>query len=183
RSMLTCVLGRVAEHATGTRLPELIAREVWGPIGAGHDAEICVDGHRNALADVGVCCTLRDLARFGEAMRRNGEVDGIQAIPREWVADTLLPDPGQRAAFARHGARYLPEEGAFYRNQWWVAESEPSGAVYLALGIHGQLLLVHEPAEVVIAKFSSWPQGWSTLLAQDTVSACVRLAESLAPGS
>ncbi|MER6008924.1 serine hydrolase [Nonomuraea angiospora] len=180
RSVLTCVLAWVAEHAARTRLPELVSREVWQRIGAERDAEICVDGHRNALADVGVSCTLRDLARLGEAMRRNGDVNGVEAIPRTWVTDTLVPDAGQRAAFTEYGARYLPDPGAYYRNQWWVAESGPQGAIYLALGIHGQLLLVHEPAEVVVAKFSTWPQGWSTLLAQDTVSACVSLAESLA---
>ncbi|MEW1841372.1 serine hydrolase [Nonomuraea angiospora] len=182
RSALTCVLARVAEHVTGTRLPELVSREVWRRIGAEREAEICVDGHRNALADVGVSCTLRDLARFGEVMRRNGSVNGVEVVPRAWVADTLVPDADQRPAFARYGARYLPGPGAYYRNQWWVAESGPQGAIYMALGIHGQLLLVHEPAEVVVAKFSTWPQGWSTLLAEDTISACVSLAASLADG-
>src|ERR671934_240998 len=63
RSILTDVLGWVIERAAGDRLPDLISRLVWAPMGAESDAEITVDAHGNAMADGGVCCTLRDLAR------------------------------------------------------------------------------------------------------------------------
>ena len=65
RSILTDVLGWVIEQAGGGRLHELIARLVWQPMGAEFDAEITVDAHGNAMADGGVCATLRDLGRFG----------------------------------------------------------------------------------------------------------------------
>src|SRR5436853_133654 len=62
RSVLTDMLGWVMERASGIRLPELISRSVWQPMGAESDAEITVDAHGNAMADGGVCATLRDLA-------------------------------------------------------------------------------------------------------------------------
>ncbi|MFC5823591.1 serine hydrolase domain-containing protein [Nonomuraea insulae] len=182
RSTLTCVLAMLAERATGLRLPELISRHLWQGLGAEHDAEITVDRNGNALADIGICCTARDLARLGEVLRRDGlRPGGARVVPEGWVADTLTPDGDQAGAFAPHGTPYLTVPGAYYRNQWWVAAPRVAGrdGVYLALGIHGQLLFVHEAAEVVIAKFSSWPEPWIDELARASVAGCLAIAEAL----
>ena len=45
--------------------------------------------------------------------------------------------------------------GGMYRNQWWSLD--PAAGVMLALGVHGQAVLVHPPADLVIVKLSSWP--------------------------
>ena len=58
------------ERAAGARLPELMSRELWQPMGAEFDAEITVDARGNAMADGGMSCTLRDLARFGQLSGR-----------------------------------------------------------------------------------------------------------------
>jgi CubicO group peptidase (beta-lactamase class C family) len=182
RSTLTCVLGLLAERATGLRVPELISRHLWQGLGAESDADITVDRSGNALADIGVCCTARDLAQLGEVLRRGGlRQDGARVVPEGWVADTLNPDDDQAAAFTRYGSPYLDLPGAYYRNQWWVAEPRVAGGggVYFALGIHGQLLFVHEPAELVIAKFSSWPEPWIDELARGTVAGCLAIADAL----
>ncbi|MFG1689046.1 serine hydrolase domain-containing protein [Nonomuraea sp. NPDC049269] len=182
RSTLTCVLALLAERATGLRVPELISRQLWRRLGAEHDAEITVDRNGHALADIGVCCTARDLARLGEALRRDGlRSDGTRVVPEGWVADTLTPDGDQAAAFPRHGSPYLTVPGAYYRNQWWVAapRTPDGGGVYMALGIHGQLLFVHEAAGVVIAKFSSWPEPWIDDLARGSIAGCLAIADTL----
>ena len=55
RSILTDVLAWVIERAAGARLHELIAAELWQPMGAEFDAEITVDAHGNPMADGGIC--------------------------------------------------------------------------------------------------------------------------------
>ncbi|MET7332222.1 serine hydrolase [Nonomuraea sp. NPDC005650] len=180
RSTLTCVLGILAERATGLRVPELISQHLWQGLGAEYDAEITVDRNGNALADIGVCCTARDLARLGEVLRRGGlRPDGTRVVPEGWVADTLEPDAGQAAAFTRNGSPWLTLPGAYYRNQWWVAAPRDRGGAYLALGIHGQLLFVHERAELVIAKFSSWPEPWNDDLARASIQACMDISSDI----
>ena len=99
RSILTSMLGWVVERAGGARLADLIATEVWQPIGAEFDAEITVDGHGTAMADGGMCATLRDLARFGELWLRQGKLDGRRIVPEEWVADTLAGGKDSREAY------------------------------------------------------------------------------------
>jgi hypothetical protein len=63
RSILTDVLAWVIERVAGTRLHELIATELWQPMGAEFDAEITLDSRGNPMADGGICATLHDVAR------------------------------------------------------------------------------------------------------------------------
>ncbi|MBP2351992.1 CubicO group peptidase (beta-lactamase class C family) [Kribbella aluminosa] len=184
RSTLTCVLAMLAERATGRSFPDVLSTYLWSRLGAEYPAAITVDRDGNALADIGFCCTVRDLARLGEVLRRDGiRPDGERLLSAEWVADTLTAAPGQLSAFRERGTAYLPMATAYYRNQWWVARGRTPGrrdGIYFALGIHGQLLMIHEAAEVVIAKFSSWRQTWEDDLAQATIRGCIELAEQLA---
>lgn len=183
RSTLTCVLAMLAERVTGRPLPELAARCLWEPLGAEHDATITVDGSGHALADIGLSCSARDLARVGELLRLDGRrPDGDRVVPEAWVADTLTPDADQARAFVTGGRDFLPVDGAYYRNQWWVVSPrvDSRDGIYTALGIHGQLLYVDEAAEVVIAKFSSWPEPWVGEFANATLRTCRAVAADLA---
>ena len=74
----------------GDRLHELISSLVWQPMGAEHDAEITLDGHGNAMADGGMCATLRDLARFGTL---------YLSADSDWVADTARGAADGASAF------------------------------------------------------------------------------------
>ncbi len=100
RSILTDVLGWVVERAGGARLADLISRELWQPMGAEFDAEVTVDGHGNAMADGGICATLRDLARFGQLFLQWGRRGRQQIVPRAWIQDTIRGAPDGATAFA-----------------------------------------------------------------------------------
>lgn len=181
RSTLTCVLALLLERASGKQFPELLT-ELWQALGAETHAEITVDGAGFALADIGLSCTARDLARLGEVLRRGGlDPAGQRVLSAAWVADTLTPDRDSQQAFAMHGRPYLPTEDAYYRNQWWVAKPRRNGrdGEYFALGIHGQLLYIDEAAELVVVKFSTWPEPWDDQFVQETYDLCHRLRDSL----
>ena len=177
RSILTDVLGWVAERAGGARLADLIANELWRPMGAEFDAEVTVDAHGNAMADGGICCTLRDLARFGLLMARRGRRGRDRIVPEAWIDDTLTPDPDSVEAFGSDpDARDLPP-GAYYRNQWWVASA--SRPTYYGSGINGQFVLVDGPTDVVVAKLSTWPEAFSNDYFVPMFTACMDLARQL----
>jgi CubicO group peptidase (beta-lactamase class C family) len=180
RSVLTDVLAWVMERAADARLAELMSTELWRPLGAEFDAEITVDAHGNAMADGGVCCTLRDLARFGQVLLQEGRRGRREVVPLGWIRDTLFPEPDVIAAFAETAdAREFPP-GAYYRNQFWIVD--PNAPVYMASGINGQTVLVHGPAEVVVAKFSTWPEAWTAKFSISTRKALIDVAEQLADG-
>ncbi len=180
RSVLTDMLAWVMERAAGVRLPALISRELWSPMGAEFDADVTVDAHGNAMADGGICVTLRDLARFGQLLANGGRRGRRSVIPRSWIRDTLTPDPDSVEAFADTADRFERRRGAYYRNQFWVVD--PDVSIYMGSGINGQTVFVHGAADVVIAKFSTWPVAWEDQIARDTRSAMISLAEQVAAG-
>ncbi|GAA0994581.1 serine hydrolase [Acrocarpospora macrocephala] len=181
RSFLTCLLGWGAERAAGMRHGELFSAWLWSLLGAEHEAEMTVDGHGNALSDVGLSATPRDLARFGELMRRGGlSGTGERVVPDSWVRDIVTPDPDSIDVFGQRGHFYLPLDGAYYRNQWWVAREGTRGGVYYASGIYGQMIMVHEPARMVVVKHSTWPEHWIDEFAQATIQGFIALGDQLA---
>jgi hypothetical protein len=155
RTPLTAMLGWVCERAGGDRLPALLSRELWQPLGAENDAAIAVDPHGNAVAGSGFNTTVRDLARFGELWRLGGRTpDGRQLVPEAWVRDTLVGGPDSREAFAAQPDGPDPEwPDGFYRNKWWVLD--PSRPLFSAIGIHGQFATIDGGAGLVVAMFSS----------------------------
>jgi CubicO group peptidase (beta-lactamase class C family) len=165
RSILTDVLAWVLERAAGRRLSELIAAELWQPMGAEFDAEITVDSRGNPMADGGVCATLRDLGRFGQLYATGG--GGI--VPESWVADTIRGAPDGVEAFT--GADELPgyPPGAHYRNCWWIRD--PGEPFFNASGIYGQNIFVHPPSQTVVVKLSHWPDPLSQPLLRLTLGA------------
>ncbi len=178
RSVLTDLLGWVMERAAGARLADLISRELWQPIGAEFDAEITVDAHGNAMADGGVCCSLRDLARFGQVLANGGRRGRREVVPRAWIRDTLTPDHDTVAAFASTADAREMAAGSYYRNKFWVVD--PSGPIYMGSGINGQTVFVHGPAKIVIAKFSTWPVAWTEEFSIMTRQGLTSLAEQVA---
>jgi CubicO group peptidase (beta-lactamase class C family) len=182
RSILTDVLGWVLEKAGGARLHQLIAALVWQPMGAEFDAEITVDGQGNAMADGGVCATLRDLGRFGLLFAEGGQgraARGRRVVPAGWVADTIAGAPDGPQAFAAAGDAPGFPAGAHYRNCWWVRE--PAVPFFHASGINGQNVFVHVPSQTVVVKLSTWPTALSPHLAV-TTDAARAIAEALGRG-
>jgi CubicO group peptidase (beta-lactamase class C family) len=178
RSILTDVLAWVMERAAGARLHDLISEHLWRPMGAEFDAEVTVDAHGNAMADGGICTTLRDLARFGQLLADDGRRGAKQVIPAAWIRDTLTPDADSVEAFAAEADAEQRRRGSYYRNQFWVFD--PAVPIYQGSGINGQTVFIHGTANVVIAKLSTWPVAWSEDIARPTRQAMLALAEQIA---
>ena len=145
------VLAWIIQRASGQSVAELLQTRIWGKLGAEQDAYLIVDETGTGFAGGGFNAGLRDMARFGEAMRLNGRFNGQQIIPEAVVAD--IRSGGKQDDFAKAGYQTLPNWS--YRDMWWVAHDEHG--VFTARGIHGQTIYVDPKAEMVIARFASFP--------------------------
>jgi CubicO group peptidase (beta-lactamase class C family) len=177
RSADTDMLGWVCERAAGERMADLISRLIWQPMGAQFDAEITCDRVGTAVHDGGISATLRDLARFGLMILKDGRVEGTQVTPAEWLANAFDPAPSVREAFAHtDNEPMLP--GGWYRNQFWLFRPE-SDPILLCLGIHGQLVFVDRASRTVIVKLSCWPDAQNPDYLANTLRACLAIASEL----
>jgi hypothetical protein len=152
RSILTDLLGLVIERAAKRPYAEVLGERLWSRIGTEADAYVTVDPGGFAVADGGICVSLRDLARFGQMVLDDGVVQGRRIVASEWLSDTLGGADDSKDAFA---ADPHSEElsGGHYRNQWWVPAG---GEELLGLGIHGQFLFVDYATGTVVAQLSTW---------------------------
>lgn len=177
RSADTDMLGWVCERASGTRMSDLISQLIWQPMGAEFDAEINCDGVGSAIHDGGMSARLRDMARFGELVRRDGAVDGTSVVPRSWLSATRTIDPDIRSAFAASENEPVIS-GGWYRNQFWFMPGV-RGDLQVCLGIYGQMILVDRANRTVSVKLSTWPAAQNTAFLLDTVRAFVAAGEQL----
>jgi len=177
RSILIDVLAWVLEKAGQGRFHDLVAREIWQPMGAEFDAEITVDSRGNAAADGGMSATLRDTGRLGLLALRRGRAAGAQLIERSWFDDTIAGAPDGAEAFAASDFAPGYPVGAHYRNCWWV--SEPARPAFSASGINGQHVFVHFPSRTVAVKLSSWPTALSAPMRRATIAAVAAITDHL----
>jgi CubicO group peptidase (beta-lactamase class C family) len=174
RSILTDVLGWVLERAGGRPFAELFSQEIWSKLGVERDAQITIDTAGCAITDGGICTTLRDLARFGQLY-----LDGGGIVPPEWAMRVTATDSELAAAFARTPEAAL-YPGALYHDLWWVIS--PRRGIFVALGIYGQMLLIHRTAATVVAKFSTQPTPVDIQSDFLQITASIALCDALATG-
>lgn len=80
------LLGVILERATGEGYAAYVQRRLWQPLGAGH-ADFYLDRGRGMPAVY--CCfraTPHDFARLGQLFVTDGLANGVQVLPRGWVA-------------------------------------------------------------------------------------------------
>lgn len=173
RTINTDVLGWLIARVTGKPVEQVLAERIWSKLGAEADGYLQVDTIGTPFVGGGFNVRLRDLARFGEMMRLGGKWRGEQVVPASVVAD--IRNGGSKADFAKADYPTLP--GWSYRNQWWVSHNE-HGA-YTARGIHGQVIYIDPRAEMVIARFASYPIAGNVNIDPTSLPAYHALAKHL----
>lgn len=176
RTVFTNVLGMVLERAGAGDLQAQLQNDIWAKLGPEQDAAIVVDSVGFPYVGAGMNACTRDLARFGQMILQQGEYNGAQVVPKDWIDDTRYADDQARANFAAsdYGAM-MP--GGHYRNQVWVENAEQG--ILVAIGIHGQIIHINMRTQVVIVKFSTHPESADGPLFQDGFLAMRALSESV----
>ena len=169
----TDALAWVMRRVTGLDTATLLSQRIWSRLGAEQEACISIDPEGTEFAGGGLNTTLRDLARLGEMLRRNGFFNGQQILPRGVLDD--IRRGGDAGLFCRHNPP--PQRGWTYRNMWWVTHN-PHGAL-MARGVHGQALYIDPAAGMVVARYASHPMAANTANDPTTLPAWHALARHL----
>ncbi len=167
------VLGWLIRRVTNKSVGENLSERIWSKLGMEQDAYISIDTEGTEFAGGGLYTGLRDLARFGEMMRNDGKFNGQQVVPKAVVDD--VRKGGDKQHFAKAGYATLP--GGSYRNMWWVLNN--ADGAYSARGIHGQALYIDPKAEMVIARYASFPMPANAFNDPTSLPAYQALADKL----
>ncbi len=172
RSIETDLLGVLIARVSGRSLARAISDLLWAPMGAESAAYVTVDRNGTALANGGICATMRDMARFGQTMLDDGRSAGRQVIPQPWVQDIRHGDHGR---FDNQSREFMPN--GRYRNMFWIRDTgEP---IHMSLGIYGQFIYVSPNDGLVVVCLSSWPDALSEEGHSNTIRAIDAIAEFL----
>ncbi len=152
----TDVIGWLISRVTGKTFAQAFSHRIWSRLGAERDAYIITDAQGMQMAGGGFNATPRDLARFGQMILDNGQVDGKQILEPEVVE--AIKQPGDQEVYAK-GMEEAPEiwKGWSYRSFWWHTHNEHNA--FTGVGINGQWLYIDPTANVVIVVVSSQPEA------------------------
>lgn len=106
-------------------------------------------------------------------MRNDGRLNDQQIVPAAVLA--TIRSGASREDFAKAGYKTLP--GWSYHNQWRVAHDDHG--VFTARGVHGQTIYVDPKAEMVIARYASFPIAANADIDPTSLPAYRALAEFL----
>jgi CubicO group peptidase (beta-lactamase class C family) len=137
-SIDTHILSMVVRGAAGRPIAELLSEKIIVPMGLEHAPYYLTDGFGTAFVLGGLNLITRDYARMGQMFLQNGNYNGTQIVPQDWVAASTVPSAPTAAGEIGYGY------------QWWI----PQGAVegeFMARGIYGQYVYINRTRGVVIA--------------------------------
>lgn len=140
------VFSRIIKAATGMEVPQYAQEKLFGPIGF-KASDWLKD---NAGQSMTFCCifsTARDFARFGYLFLRDGQWDGKQVVPADWVA---------------RSTQASQVENTNYGYFWWLWQfaNLPKGT-YEAMGFATKRIYVIPSLDVVAVRLGDDDPAWS----------------------
>lgn len=150
-SIDTQILAMILMRTTGMSMSALLEQWLWHPLGMEADAYWLIDSEGVEMALGGLNAVLRDYARFGRLYLHNGNWNGRQIVPADWVSASFTPD----APHLMPGVNDLSDTTRGYGLQWWVPDEADSE--FMAIGIYNQFIYVSPKDDLVIVKQSANP--------------------------
>ena len=136
-------------------------------------AYVMIDAAGTPWQGSGLCATARDLARFGEMLRRGGELNGHQIFdPRssQIYAKAVIGRSSRHPGSTSDRAIVTITSGAILHN---------ADGRYEASGAYGQMIHINPAAQMVVVKLSSHPVAGAGFTHALTLKAWAALAQAV----
>lgn len=140
----TALLAFVLKKATGKNLSDYASEKLWKPIGAKNTAFWSLD-HENG-SEKAYCCfnsNAPDFARIGQLYLKNGNWNGNQIVPEDYVTESVKP-----AALVE----ITGKPNVKYGYKWWLLPGYKGMNIFYARGILGQYIVVIPEKKMVVVR-------------------------------
>lgn len=136
------LLGLILERATGKSVTAYLQEKIWTPLGMEYPASWSLDSQKSGFEKMesGLNARPVDFAKFGRLYLNEGNWNGQQILPSEWVSLSTQD----------HG---LLEDAPYgYGYMWWVDPCHDQGKNFFALGNYGQFIYVSPEKNLIIVR-------------------------------
>lgn len=156
------LLGIILERTTGRSPVDYLREKLWEPLGAEYPGSWSVDSevHRFAKMESGVNARPIDFAKLGVLYLQEGQWQGCQVLPRDWVKESIRPQSSGGGTIPWHF-----RDGGYYGFFWWGYELPDGHRDFAAVGKHGQIIYVAPRKNAVLVRNGTtkgqvdwWPQ-------------------------
>ncbi|RZF61578.1 serine hydrolase domain-containing protein [Sphingobacterium corticibacterium] len=133
--LLGLVLERALENQT---ISSYLEEKIWKPLGMEYEATWSLDRKKDGLEKTFCCLNARarDFAKLGRLYLHNGNWNGKQIVPEQWVKESIRLDTADHSA-------------PFYQYQWWLTKNAKQ---FYAKGILGQYIFVDPHKHLIIVR-------------------------------
>ena len=160
------LLGMILERATGTTVAYYLQEKIWKPIGAEFAGSWSLDESGFEKMESGINGRAIDFAKFGRLFLNNGNWNGNQVIPVDWVAESTQADTSVVYDSYYYDDFIFTNGQGYYKYMWWGIQRDESNYDFIALGNKGQFIYIVPQKELVILRFGETygefggAQGW-----------------------
>lgn len=165
----THVAGALVRAATKMPVSQYLSERLWTKAGMESDATWWLESPGGLeVGGSGLQAVLRDYARFGLFLLANGEVNGEQLLPDNWIKEAGSPKI-VGGELVQYGYMLWPVEDA---------EGTINEGAFTAEGIFGQQIYINPEENIVIAAWGAQPKptGKETL---DSYTFFAAMAEAI----
>jgi CubicO group peptidase (beta-lactamase class C family) len=159
-SITTQLLGICLEKATGKSFETYFREKIWEPMGMEYNALSSKDDKGFHKYFGGISANPKDLAKFGLLYLNNGNWNGQQIVPEDWVKATAIRDT-------------IQGKSTSYTNCFWLdtypLENVFNKSDFFAGGYGGQIVYVNQENNTVIIRTGTtevdvhWGRSFSKL--------------------
>jgi len=163
------LLGTILERATGTSVTNYLQEKIWKPIGMQYPGSWSLDENGFEKMESGINARAIDFAKFGRLYLHNGNWNGVEVLPAEWVAESTQADTSVDYANYYYDDFIFANGQGYYKYMWWGIQRDAQMYDFIAWGNKGQYIYVSPQKDLIILRFGEsygefgGSQGWLDL--------------------
>ena len=142
------IIGDILLKATGKKSDVLLKERVLDPIGT-KNYTLWRDAAENVLSYCCIDMSARDYSRFGLLFSRNGDWNGQQIVPYDFVQETYKPRWTTPSYHADMNSRD-------YGLHWWFSKNDEEGKIMNASGKFGQYIFIDQANDLIFTRVTKY---------------------------
>lgn len=141
------IIGDILFSVTGIKADKLLSERIFEPIGM-KDYKLWKDESGNVLTYCCVDMSAQEYSKFGLLFARNGNWNGRQIIPKNFIDETFRVVWGFSPDSPRRG----------YSLHWWISKYDDDTKIFNTSGKFGQYTFVDRDNDIVFTRITKYTQ-------------------------